>query len=266
MKKMEKFKINLSLLEGADELEDYLDEEEDKKPPEDETPEQKAAREEEEKKKKAEEKKWFYPGKFKTPEDMAKNYVKTEQYMKKMELELKEIKSTIEKNPPAPAPEEEPKTLYDQAVKELKITNDDFLMDAIETNGRIQNWLMNKQKEQNDIQVNSTFNELKGEQIKDKLRKLYPNFKIDEFDMKIGKIARQRHNAVYINAHPIKVFGDIVEELGGKKVKQTTSGEPYMENPTAGAGGTKGKQSPEDIVRDRIKNANVGNADLFIKK
>lgn len=268
MKKMEEFKINLSLLEGAGDLEAYLNGEEGEEttPPENETPEEKAVREEEEKNKKEKEKKWFYPGKFETPEDMAKNYVKTEQYMKKMELELKEIKNKIAEQPTVPTAQEAPKTLYQQAVAELKITNDDFLMDAIGTNGRIQDWLMAKQKEQNDIQVSSTFNELRGEQIKDKLRKLYPNFKIDEFDVKIGKIARMRYNTSHINAYPIKVFGKIIEELGGKKTKQTTSGEPFMETPTGGAGGTKGAKSPEDVIRDRIKNANVGNVDLFIKK
>ncbi len=207
--------------------------------------------------------KWFMPGMFKTQKDAEKGQTKTKQYIKQLEAKNKELIKSKESTPLVSAiPDPGQEDNIDKAVRELGITEEDFVTDALKTNKKIMRYIEKTLIPAGIQPVVNIAGGIRAGIIKDKMREEYPNFDIDANEDKVAKVLISRYAPSYIKTHSLRLISAIIEEMGGKKGEKT-SDIPFSEEPSGGSAVTKKRTAEGDSIRDSIKNAKVGTVDAF---
>ncbi|MEM5807070.1 MAG: hypothetical protein QW474_01635 [Candidatus Aenigmatarchaeota archaeon] len=168
--------------------------------------------------------KWFIPGKYKTKEDAIRNIKKQESYIKELENKIKNMEAEMNKY----------KNMVKQAIGE-NITEEEKKVNEFDINEfyknpseYIDNFIKNKINETlkpiQNVAVNNNF-----ELIKQKIKAMYPNFDIDKNASQLAEIVK-RFDPQYRATHPIEVLSYAIEQLGGKKVSNTSRDNIYSES------------------------------------
>lgn len=213
----------------------------------------------------SEDEEWVIPGKFKTIEDARKGFKQTEQYLKKLEAERKELRDLIEKV--APALQEEESEGADETKSLKEQFYEAFEEDPVGVLSTIAEYVAELKMQ--DIRQDYHIRQL--EDIEQRVQQLYPDFDLrkhdeiiaeelekypEEFRYKSPELALK--NAVRDAIERLEKSSDKIQkakqegiETGINEVNQKLTGSNTITSrPTTGT-----KKSPEQIIAEQLISA-----------